>query len=55
VVTVGESYGGILSNVVQVTTDEGATGVYIMTSQIYPPVSQPPGYPIYLPLVLRDY
>jgi len=53
VVTVEVGYVGTLTNVVQVTTDEGAMGVYTMTSeaQIAP---APPVPPIYLPLVLRN-
>ncbi len=49
VVTVETDYAGPLTNVVQVTTDEGATGVYTETATAFEP------HFIYLPLVLRNY
>ncbi|MEE8392506.1 MAG: right-handed parallel beta-helix repeat-containing protein [Anaerolineae bacterium] len=48
VVTVAEDYAGPLVNLVQVTTDEGATGTDTETSTVIK-------YSIYLPLVLRNY
>ena len=47
-------YVGTLTNVVEVTTDEGATGVYTKTSeaQVTPAPSE---YKIYLPLIMRQY
>ncbi|UCC63942.1 MAG: right-handed parallel beta-helix repeat-containing protein [Anaerolineae bacterium] len=47
VATVEMGYIGPLTNVVQVATDEGVTGVYTATS------TSVRGYPFYLPLVLR--
>jgi len=47
VVTVEMGYTGPLINVVQVTTEEGATGVYTETVTS--------GYKIYLPLIMRQY
>jgi uncharacterized repeat protein (TIGR01451 family) len=47
VVTVELDYTGPLINVVQVTTEEGATGVYTETVTS--------GYQIYLPLLMRQY
>jgi uncharacterized repeat protein (TIGR01451 family) len=47
VVTVELDYTGPLVNVVQVTTEEGATGVYTETVTS--------GYEIYLPLIMRQY
>jgi uncharacterized repeat protein (TIGR01451 family) len=47
VVTVELDYTGPLINVVQVRTEEGATGVYTETSAS--------GYEIYLPLLMRQY
>jgi len=49
IVTVETGYSGILTNVVQVATDEGATGVYTETS------TSAGDYYIYLPLVLRQF
>jgi uncharacterized repeat protein (TIGR01451 family) len=48
VVTVAEDYAGPLVNRVQVTTDEGATGVYVATSTVIKDS-------IYLPLVVRNH
>lgn len=48
VVTVAEDYAGPLTNVVQVTTDEGVTGVYVAMSTVLRDS-------IYLPLVVRNY
>jgi uncharacterized repeat protein (TIGR01451 family) len=48
VVTVEMGYVGPLTNVVEVTTKEGATGVYTETSHVI-------ARPIYLPLVMRNY
>jgi hypothetical protein len=45
VVTVEEDYAGVLTNVVEVTTDKGASGMYVETSMA--------GYRACLPLVLR--
>ena len=45
-VTVEAGYVGVLTNVVEVTTDRGASGVYVETSLA--------GHHVYLPLVLRD-
>jgi uncharacterized repeat protein (TIGR01451 family) len=47
VVTVEMDYTGPLINVVQVTTEEGAMGVYTETLST--------GYEIYLPLIMRQY
>jgi hypothetical protein len=47
VVTVEVGYIGPLTNLVQVTTEEGATGVYTETSAS--------GYEICLPLIMRQY
>ena len=48
VVTVALDYAGPLTNVVQVTTDEGATGVYTQTSTV--------GFKyVYLPVVVRNF
>jgi len=47
-VTVEESYSGTITNVVQVSTDEGATGTCAVASQV-------DWYLIYLPLILRGY
>jgi uncharacterized repeat protein (TIGR01451 family) len=47
VVTVEMDYSGPLINVVQVTTEEGAMGVYTKTVTA--------GYEIYLPLIMRQY
>ena len=49
VVTVEVDYEGTLANFVEVTTDEGATGVYTETS------TSVRAYYIYLPLVLRQF
>jgi uncharacterized repeat protein (TIGR01451 family) len=46
VVTVDEGYSGPLSNLVEVTTKEGAAGAYIETATVLQPV--------YLPLVLKN-
>jgi uncharacterized repeat protein (TIGR01451 family) len=46
VVTVEEDYTGVLTNVVEATTDKGASGVYVETSEA--------GYRVHLPLILRD-
>jgi uncharacterized repeat protein (TIGR01451 family) len=48
VVTVKTGYAGTLTNVVEVTTEEDATGVYTETSATS-------GYEIYLPLIMRQY
>jgi uncharacterized repeat protein (TIGR01451 family) len=48
IVTVDAGYTGLLTNVVQVTTEEGARGVYTETS------SAIGSYYVYLPLVLRN-
>lgn len=45
-VTAKIGYSGTLTNVVQVTTDQGATGVYTKTSTVF-------GYSIYLPVILK--
>jgi uncharacterized repeat protein (TIGR01451 family) len=49
VVAVTEGYSGTLTNVVRVTTIEGATGVYTETYEVQLPK------PVYLPLVLRQF
>ena len=46
VVTVEEDYTGVLTNVVEATTDKGVSGVYVETSEA--------GYRVHLPLILRD-
>ena len=46
VVTVETGYMGPLTNVVEVTTDQGASGVFVETSWA--------GYRVYLPLALRN-
>jgi uncharacterized repeat protein (TIGR01451 family) len=46
VVTVDEGYPGPLTNVVQVTTEEGPMGIYIETAVVL--------RPIYLPLILKN-
>jgi len=48
-VTVEMDYTGLLTNVVQVTTDEGATGVYTGTS-----TSSSSESVIYLPIILKN-
>jgi hypothetical protein len=48
VVTAEMGYSGTLTNVVRVTTDQGATGVYTETSTA---VAE---HLIYLPVVLKD-
>ena len=48
-VTTPSDYLGPLTNVVRVSTDEGITGVYILTSHAIK------AHAIYLPLVLRSY
>ena len=47
VATVEVGYSGTLTNVVWVTTDQGATGVYTKTSTAV-------GYRIYLPVILKN-
>jgi uncharacterized repeat protein (TIGR01451 family) len=47
VVSVEMGYSGTLTNVVRVTTDQGATGVYVETSTAV-------GYRIYLPVILKN-
>ena len=47
-VTVTLDYTGLLTNVVRVTTEESATGIYTETSTVTA------GHSIYLPLVLRN-
>jgi uncharacterized repeat protein (TIGR01451 family) len=47
VVTAEMGYSGTLTNVVRVTTDQGATGVYVETSTAV-------GYRIYLPVILKN-
>jgi uncharacterized repeat protein (TIGR01451 family) len=54
IVTVTEGYSGTLTNVVQASTLEGASGMYTTTSQAQSPEPEPPKYPVYLPLVLRN-
>ncbi len=48
VVTVGMCYSGTLTNVVQVTTEEGATGIYTETSAVVTEY-----YCVYLPVILK--
>jgi uncharacterized repeat protein (TIGR01451 family) len=48
VVTTPSGYGGPLTNVVRVSTDEGVTDVYALTSHVIK------AHAIYLPLVLRS-
>jgi len=48
-VTVTPGYNGALTNVVQVTTEEGITGSTIETSRAIG------GHLIFLPLVVRDF
>jgi len=50
VVTVTEGYSGTLTNVVQVTTIEGASGVYTRTDEV-----RFSGHAVYLPVVLRQF
>jgi len=45
-VTAKIGYSGTLTNVVQVTTDQGATGIYTKTATVV-------GYSIYLPVILK--
>jgi len=52
-VAVETGYSGTLTNVVQVTTDEGAMGVYTETSEVQP-APTPPIPPIYLPVILKQ-
>jgi uncharacterized repeat protein (TIGR01451 family) len=48
VVTVAADYTGVLTNIVQATTDKGAGGTYVETSMA--------GYrPVYLPVVMRKH
>jgi uncharacterized repeat protein (TIGR01451 family) len=47
VVTAEMGYSGTLTNVVRVTTDQGATGIYVETSTAV-------GYRIYLPVILKN-
>jgi hypothetical protein len=52
-VTAAFGYSGTLTNVVQITTVEGVTGIYTETSEFQPVLAPLPT--IYLPVVLKKY
>jgi uncharacterized repeat protein (TIGR01451 family) len=49
VVTVAEDYQGLLTNVVEIATEEGAAGIYTETATVIT------GYSVYLPLVMKRW